>query len=138
MNDERAANAIDRKIGQRVRSRRLEIGMSQERLAELLGITFQQVQKYEKGVNRIAASRLFDIASALQQPVAKFYEGLSARAAGTAAESRQNTVDDALATPEGAQLMSVFAGIRSQRVRRKVLELVRTLAEEAAESGKRN
>ena len=137
MNDERAANAIDRKIGQRVRSRRLEIGMSQERLAELLGITFQQVQKYEKGVNRIAASRLFDIASALQQPVAKFYEGLSARAAG-AAESRQNYVDDALATPEGAQLMSVFASIRSQRVRRKVLELVRTLAEEAAESGKRN
>ena len=137
MNDERAANAIDRKIGQRVRSRRLEIGMSQERLAELLGITFQQVQKYEKGVNRIAASRLFDIASALQQPVAKFYEGLSARAAG-AAESRQNSVDDALATPEGAQLMSVFASIRSQRVRRKVLELVRTLAEEAAESGKRN
>jgi len=137
MNDERAANAIDRKIGQRVRSRRLEIGMSQERLAELLGITFQQVQKYEKGVNRIAASRLFDIASALQQPVAKFYEGLSARAAG-AAESRQSYVDDALATPEGAQLMSVFASIRSQRVRRKVLELVRTLAEEAAESGKRN
>jgi transcriptional regulator with XRE-family HTH domain len=137
MNDERAANAVDRKIGQRVRSRRLEIGMSQERLAELLGITFQQVQKYEKGVNRIAASRLFDIASALQQPVARFYEGLSARAAG-AAESRQNSVDDALATPEGAQLMSVFASIRSQRVRRKVLELVRTLAEEAAESGKRN
>ena len=71
MNDERAANAIDRKIGQRVRSRRLEIGMSQERLAELLGITFQQVQKYEKGVNRIAASRLFDISAALQQPVAQ-------------------------------------------------------------------
>ena len=137
MNDERAANAIDRKIGQRVRSRRLEIGMSQERLAELLGITFQQVQKYEKGVNRIAASRLFDIAGALHQPVARFFEGLASRAAG-AAESRQNTIDDALATPEGAQLMSVFASIRSQRVRRKVLELVRTLAEEAAESGKRN
>ena len=137
MNDERAANAIDRKIGQRVRSRRLEIGMSQERLAELLGITFQQVQKYEKGVNRIAASRLFDIAGALHQPVARFFEGLGSRAAG-AAESRQNTIDDALATPEGAQLMAVFASIRSQRVRRKVLELVRTLAEEAAESGKRN
>src|SRR5258706_4980477 len=118
MNDERAANAIDRKIGQRVRSRRLEIGMSQERLAELLGITFQQVQKYEKGVNRIASSRLFDIASALQLPVAKFYEGLSARAGGGPAESRQNTVDDALATPEGAQLMSVFASIRSHPLRR--------------------
>jgi len=138
MNDERAANAIDRKIGQRVRTRRLEIGMSQERLAELLGITFQQVQKYEKGVNRIAASRLFDISGALQQPVARFYEGLSGGRAAGVAENRQNYIDDALATPEGTQLMSVFASIRSQRVRRKVLDLVRTLAEEAAESGKRN
>jgi transcriptional regulator with XRE-family HTH domain len=137
MKDERAANAIDRKLGQRVRSRRLEIGMSQERLAELLGITFQQVQKYEKGVNRIAASRLFDIASALQQPVSRFFEGLtSARSAG-AAEERKDFIDDALATPEGSQLMSTFASIRSQRVRRKVVDLVRTLAEEAAESGKR-
>ncbi len=81
MNDERAANAIDRKIGQRVRSRRLEIGMSQERLAELLGVTFQQVQKYEKGVNRIAASRLFDIAAALDLPAARFFEGLASRRA---------------------------------------------------------
>ena len=65
MNDERAANAVDRKLGQRVRSRRLEIGMSQERLAELLGVTFQQVQKYEKGVNRVAASTLIRVARAL-------------------------------------------------------------------------
>src|SRR5262249_43331845 len=134
---ERAANAIDRKIGQRVRSRRLEIGMSQERLAELLGITFQQGQKYEKGVNRIAASRLLDISSAVQQPAARVYESLGCPAGG-GGEGRQNYVDDALATPEGAQLMSVFASIKSQRVRRKVVELVRTLAEEAAETGKRN
>ena len=66
MSDERAANAVDKKVGQRVRSRRLEIGMSQERLAELLGVTFQQVQKYEKGVNRIAVGRLLDIATALE------------------------------------------------------------------------
>jgi DNA-binding XRE family transcriptional regulator len=59
MNVERAANAIDRMVGQKVRTRRLEIGMSQERLTELLGVTFQQVQKYEKGVNRIAVSRLW-------------------------------------------------------------------------------
>ena len=134
MNDERAATSIDRKLGQRVRSRRLEIGMSQERLAELLGVTFQQVQKYEKGVNRIAASRLFDIASALQQPVSRFFEGLSHGRAAGVAEGKQDYIDDALATPEGAQLMSVFASIKSQRVRRKVVDLVRTLAEEAAES----
>ena len=134
MNDERAATSIDRKLGQRVRSRRLEIGMSQERLAELLGVTFQQVQKYEKGVNRIASSRLLDIASALQQPVSRFFEGLSHGRAAGVAEGKQDYIDDALATPEGAQLMSVFASIKSQRVRRKVVDLVRTLAEEAAES----
>src|SRR5690349_24602135 len=110
MADERAANAVDQRLGQRVRTRRLAIGMSQERLAELLGITFQQVQKYEKGVNRIAASRLFDIAGALHQPVARFFEGLGARAAGAAA-SRQNTIDDALPAADGAPLMSVFASI---------------------------
>lgn len=74
----RSTTKIDTAIGAKVRSRRLEIGMSQERLAELLGITFQQVQKYEKGVNRIAASRLYYIAQALEMPVADFYSGLKA------------------------------------------------------------
>jgi transcriptional regulator with XRE-family HTH domain len=138
MNDERAATSIDRKLGQRVRSRRLEIGMSQERLAELLGVTFQQVQKYEKGVNRMASSRLFDIAGALQHPISRFFEGLSHGRATGVAEGKQDYIDDALATPEGAQLMSVFASIKNQRVRRKVVDLVRTLAEEATEAGKRN
>ncbi len=132
MNDERAANAVDKKIGQRVRSRRLEIGMSQERLAELLGVTFQQVQKYEKGVNRIAASRLYDIASSLDMPAAKFFEGLASGRASGVAENRQDYVDDALATPEGAQLMSLFASIKSQKVRRRVVELVKVLTEEEA------
>lgn len=132
MNDERAANAVDRKVGQKVRSRRLEIGMSQERLAELLGVTFQQVQKYEKGVNRIAVSRLWDISIALEMPVSRFFEGVSVRGV---AEGRQDYVDDALATPEGAQLMALFATIKSPKVRRKVVELVRTLTEE--DGGKR-
>lgn len=137
MNDERAANAVDRKLGQRVRSRRLEIGMSQEKLAELLGVTFQQVQKYEKGVNRIAASRLFDIAAALEMPVARFFENIvSGKGATGVAESRREFVDDALATPEGAQLMALFASIKSIKVRRRVVELVRALTEEG-EGGKR-
>jgi transcriptional regulator with XRE-family HTH domain len=134
MNDERAANAVDRKVGQRVRSRRLEIGMSQERLAELLGVTFQQVQKYEKGVNRIAVSRLWDIAAALELPVARFFDG--AGSTRGVAENRQDYVDDALATPEGMQLMSLFASIKSQKLRRKVVELVKALTDEASE-GKR-
>ncbi|MFZ2031940.1 MAG: helix-turn-helix transcriptional regulator [Vitreimonas sp.] len=138
MNDERAATSVDRKLGQRVRSRRLEIGMSQERLAELLGVTFQQVQKYEKGVNRIAVSRMLNIASALQQPISRFFEGLSQGRAAGVAEAKQDYIDDALATPEGTQLLSVFASIKSPRLRRKVVDLVRTLAEEATESGKRS
>jgi transcriptional regulator with XRE-family HTH domain len=135
MNDERSANAVDKRIGQRVRSRRLEISMSQERLAELLGVTFQQVQKYEKGVNRIAASRLFDISAALDVPVARFFEGLTATRAGVA-EPREEYAADVLATPEGVQLMSLFGSIESLRVRRRVVELVRALAEDAAEAGK--
>lgn len=136
MNDERAANAVDKKIGQRVRTRRLEIGMSQERLAELLGVTFQQVQKYEKGVNRIAASRLHDIAAALDMAPSRFFEGLAPGRGAGVAEARKDFVDDVLATPEGAQLMSLFASIKSIRVRRRVIELVKALAEEAAD-GKR-
>lgn len=136
MNDERAANAIDRKLGQRVRTRRLEIGMSQERLAELLGVTFQQVQKYEKGINRIAASRLFDISAALDMPVSRFFEGLTARSAAGVAEASTAYIDDALATPEGAQLMALFASIENVKVRRRVIELVKALTEEAGEGSR--
>ncbi len=76
MSDGRTANIVDRQLGERVRCRRLELGMSQDRLAELLGVTFQQVQKYEKGVNRIAASRLFDISHALDVPIESFFDGI--------------------------------------------------------------
>jgi transcriptional regulator with XRE-family HTH domain len=134
MNDERAANAIDKKLGQRVRTRRLEIGMSQEKLAELLGVTFQQVQKYEKGVNRIAASRLHDIAASLDVPIAKFFEGLGGRATAGVAETSRDYIDDALATPEGSELMSLFASIKSHKVRRQVVELVKALTEETSEA----
>lgn len=72
----RSAGDVDRHIGERLRQRRLERDMSQEILAERLGITFQQVQKYERGVNRISASRLFDIATVLELPIADFFEGL--------------------------------------------------------------
>lgn len=90
MTNERAPNAVDRKIGQRIRVRRAEIGMSQERLAELIGVTFQQVQKYEKGVNRIAASRLFDISLALEMPVSRFFENLVATRPGGAAPRKRD------------------------------------------------
>jgi transcriptional regulator with XRE-family HTH domain len=133
MNDERIANAVDRRLGQRVRARRLEINMSQEKLADLLGVTFQQVQKYEKGINRIAASRLFDIASALDVPISAFFDGLSPmRAQGVSENPSESFVHDVLATPEGLQLVSLFAAIESPRVRKRVVELVRAIAEENA------
>ena len=129
VSDERSTNAVDVKLGQRVRARRLEIGMSQERLAELLGITFQQIQKYEKGVNRIAGSRLWDISKALDMPVARFFEGIARGEAKNASGSDATAV---MATPEGAQLVALFASIRSKPVRRRVVELVRALAESDA------
>jgi transcriptional regulator with XRE-family HTH domain len=84
----RAPSAVDLRIGERVRARRFEIGMSQEVLGDRLGITFQQVQKYEKGANRISASRLLDIATVLEMPVADFFEGLVSSKAKTARRRR--------------------------------------------------
>lgn len=136
MSEERSTNAVDRRLGQRVRTRRLEIGMSQEKLAELLGVTFQQVQKYEKGVNRMAASRLFAIAAALEVPIARFFEGLHHGRASGVAEGEDAFAHDALATPEGAQLMAMFATIKSVKVRRRVLDLVKAITDEN-ETGKR-
>lgn len=108
---------MDVKLGGRVRARRIEIGMSQESLADHLGVTFQQVQKYEKGANRISASRLFDIAKALDIPVCDFFEGLAG--ASKTASSR----------PAGAdELMRLFTDIPNAKVRRRVLDLVRAMA----------
>ena len=125
MSDERATNEIDQRLGQRVRARRLQIGMSQEGLADLLGVTFQQVQKYEKGVNRIAASRLFDFAAALDVSVARFFEGLAPRGASGVAHEDEGLVQDALSTPLGIQLAVLFASIKSVKTRRRVLDLIR-------------
>ena len=125
MSDERGATAVDIGIGQILRRRRIEIGMSQERLAEVLGITFQQVQKYEKGVNRIAASRLWDISRALDLPVTRFFD------AAAKTQVRAPRVEREIpANPESAQLMSLFGTITSRTVRKRVVDLVRTMAED--------
>ena len=126
MSDERTATTADIKIGQRVRARRLEIGMSQERLAEAIGVTFQQCQKYEHGANRIACSRMIDIAAALNAPVSYFFEGI-----GPAEKARaEDGVQSMLATPEGARMASLFARIKSRPVRQRVLNLAEAVAGE--------
>ncbi len=125
------ANPIDVQVGNRVRIRRMLIGMSQERLGDLLGLTFQQVQKYEKGVNRIGAGRLFEVARILNVPVDFFYEGLSgAPDHPGVGESDSAPVMEFVSSGEGLQLSLAFMKIKDARVRKRVLDLVKSLAEE--------
>jgi transcriptional regulator with XRE-family HTH domain len=132
------SNFIDAYVGARLRMRRVMLGMSQGKLGQLLGVTFQQVQKYEKGSNRISASRLRQAATVLEVPVEFFYEGAPAPpAAGSEApESTQQSFDVAfLATTEGFQLNRAFLRIRDPKVRRRIVELVVSLAPQDDDGG---
>lgn len=129
----RRANPVDVHVGSRVRLRRMLLGMSQEKLGEHLGLTFQQVQKYEKGINRIGASRLFDLSQVLAVPVQFFYEELPAAspavgAAGFAERPAESYAVEFLGSREGLELNKAFARISDPRVRRSIVELVRALA----------
>jgi transcriptional regulator with XRE-family HTH domain len=109
------------------------IGMSQEKLGDLLGLTFQQVQKYEKGVNRIGAGRLYEVARILGVPIDFFYEGVGGAAgAGQFAESGP-PVMEFVSSGEGLQLSLAFMKIKDPKVRKRVLDLVKSLVEEEAE-----
>jgi transcriptional regulator with XRE-family HTH domain len=128
-------NPIDQHVGGRVRIRRVLIGMSQEKLGEALGLTFQQVQKYEKGTNRIGASRLQQIASILGVQISFFFEGLATEAHGhthMSEEADTAHVIEFLSTTEGLQLNKAFARIKDPKVRRRVVDLVSTLSHEDA------
>lgn len=129
---ERSPNPVDVHVGSRVRLRRLLLGMSQEKLGDELGVTFQQVQKYERGANRIGASRLYRVSRVLQVPIGFFFEGLEAApVAGFADGDQTPLIDDFINSPEGVALAAAFARIREPAVRRKLLELARTLSEDA-------
>eukprot|EP01041_Mallomonas_annulata_P031218 gene31218-53489_t len=119
---------VDLHVGVRIRMRRKEMGVSQERLAESLGITFQQVQKYERGANRVSASKLWEIASALMTPVAYFYDGLGDR---EPLAGQRDATQDFLLSTEGIELIAAFPRIAEPAIRRKIVELVRVVAEEA-------
>ena len=130
-------NAIDVHVGLRVRLRRTLLGMSQEKLADALGLTFQQVQKYEKGINRIGASRLYDISKVLDVSVQYFYDqapGSDAKGAlaeGFADGGGESYVADVLSSRDGLELNKAFARIEDPRVRRSIVDLVRSLAGES-------
>ncbi|MEX0955290.1 MAG: helix-turn-helix transcriptional regulator [Rhizobiaceae bacterium] len=125
-------NPIDVHVGSRIRLRRNMLGMSQEKLGEMLGITFQQIQKYEKGVNRVGASRLQAIASILSVPPAFFFEDApgmdNAPSGGFAEESGVNYIVDFLSSTEGLRLNRSFVKISDTNVRKKIVDLVESLA----------
>ena len=124
-------NPVDAQVGSRVRLRRMLIGMSQERLGELLGLTFQQVQKYEKGLNRIGAGRLFDIARILGVPIDYFYEGLTgASNRGFSENDASPPIVEFMSSSEGLQLALAFMRIVDTKVRRHVLDLVKSLSDD--------
>jgi len=122
----KSPNQVDRHISSRVRARRIMLGMSQEKLADALGLTFQQVQKYEKGVNRIGASRLLHIAGILDVSIEFFFEGLPGLRAG--GFSDDSLVAEFLTRSESDRLVRGFLKLKDDEARRKVADLVDWLA----------
>jgi transcriptional regulator with XRE-family HTH domain len=129
----KAPNPIDKHVGSRVRMRRMMLNMSQEKLGDALGLTFQQVQKYEKGTNRIGASRLQQISNILQVPVSFFFDGAphvpgSSRAEGMGEAPSPAYVSDFLATSDGLALTKAFMRISDNKLRRRIVDLVEQIA----------
>ena len=125
-------NPTDVYVGSRIRMRRKMLSLSQEKLGEKLGITFQQIQKYEKGTNRVGASRLQAMSDALEVPVAYFFPDSSSEAHHGVKEEGAAFMMDFMSTSEGLDLSRAFTRIKSPKVRRKVVELVRALGEDGA------
>src|SRR3954470_9759921 len=122
---ERSPNPVDLHVGARIRMRRKILGVSQERLADDLGLTFQQVQKYERGANRVSASKLYEIARSLKTPLEFFFEGLNDPTSEQAFDEPPNTVvHDFLVTNEGMELAAAFPKIKKSRLRRRILDMV--------------
>jgi transcriptional regulator with XRE-family HTH domain len=127
----KAPNPVDRYVGSRVRMRRIMLGMSQEKLGDALGLTFQQVQKYEKGTNRVGASRIQQISEILQVPVSFLFEG-GPSGTTNAEDFSEGTspayVSDFLATSEGLALTRAFTRITDAKLRRSIVEMVEQIA----------
>ena len=124
-------NPIDQHVGSRVRMRRAILGMTQEKLGLALGLTFQQVQKYEKGTNRIGASRLQAIAKILDVPPSYFFEGTSEILGDLSgfADGSRTFVPDLVTTAEGLQLNRAFAKITDPKIRKRLVDLIVQISE---------
>ena len=117
---------VDVHVGARVRTRRLLIGMNQETLARALGLTFQQVQKYEGGANRVSASRLSQIAEILGVPIAYFFSDIESE--GAELNTRHRETRERLQRPETIELIRSYYAIADQRTRQQFLEMVKAAA----------
>jgi transcriptional regulator with XRE-family HTH domain len=127
----KSPNPIDKHVGSRVRMRRMMLSMSQEKLGDALGLTFQQVQKYEKGTNRIGASRLQQISHILQVPVEFFFEGapnVHGPSGGAKDAASATYLSDFLATSEGLSLTRAYTRIKEPKLRRRIVDLVEEIA----------
>lgn len=128
---ENGPNPVDLHVGARVRVRRKFLGMSQTDLARELGLTFQQVQKYERGSNRVSASKLYETGKALKVPISYFFEGFgdAETAAGEAPSQAEEHVHGFLMTTEGIELAEAFPRISNGKIRRKLLALTQSLGQ---------
>lgn len=138
-NQPRKPNPIDIHVGGRIRLRRMMSGLSQEKLGEQMGLTFQQIQKYEKGANRVGASRLFQLAKVLEVPISYFFDDLETEhvrelQVGFAESKSQDFVLEFLNSREGLELNRAFVKIQDPQVRRRVIDLIRSLSEEITPS----
>jgi transcriptional regulator with XRE-family HTH domain len=122
----KSPSPTDRHVGARVRMRRMMLGMSQTNLGEAVGLTFQQIQKYEKGTNRVGASRLQHIAHILQVPASFFFEGLPLPTETSSEEGAY--IDHFLATSDGLSLTKHFMRIKDPKTRRRIVDLVEHIA----------
>lgn len=134
----KAPNPIDKHVGSRVRMRRMMLEMSQEKLGDALDLTFQQIQKYEKGTNRIGASRLQQISGILQVPVSFFFEGAPSvgnevTIDGLGEAPSPAYISDFLATSDGLALTRAFVRIKDAKLRRRIVDLVEQMAGEEAD-----
>jgi transcriptional regulator with XRE-family HTH domain len=128
----RKPNDVDAHVGSRLRQRRMLLGISQEQLAEMLGLTFQQVQKYERGTNRVSASRLFQLARALDTPITWFFDEMESDRGAAEREKAAGSAEDndPMSRRETLELVRVYSRIDDRKVRKKLYEMAKALAEE--------
>ncbi|HMK70851.1 MAG TPA: helix-turn-helix transcriptional regulator [Xanthobacteraceae bacterium] len=132
----RSANAVDIHVGRRVRTARLAQRISQEKLAEAVGVSFQQIQKYEKGVNRIGTGRLHAIARFFDLPVTYFFDGIDKHSGKPSRDSGMTAMTEALSTKEGTRIAVALSRIHSAKMRRRIADLLEAIMKEEREQAR--